>query len=92
MIYLPLPLLLPAATCLPNVSAIDYPYMHPNLIHPNQSLPLSHSYPPPPTAPVHQASKRRPEDDEEIVAKKKKNADAQAAFRLRRQTYIKVRA
>lgn len=29
------------------------------------------------------------EDDLEILAKKKKNADAQAAFRLRRQTYIK---
>lgn len=47
-------------------------------------------------SPHHFGSSSKPkrikahEDDDEAIAKKKKNADAQAAFRLRRQTYIKV--
>ncbi|KAG0147283.1 hypothetical protein CROQUDRAFT_656391 [Cronartium quercuum f. sp. fusiforme G11] len=62
--------------------------MQSHLIHPSQSYPHPHSHSP--SVSAHPPLKRtKVEDDEEILAKKKKNADAQAAFRLRRQTYIK---
>jgi hypothetical protein len=69
----------------PNHSTISQPNaLHTSLTHTHPTDSSSASY-------QHHHRKSSQENDEEAIARKKKNADAQAAFRQRRQTYIKVR-
>ncbi|PLW14033.1 hypothetical protein PCANC_17076 [Puccinia coronata f. sp. avenae] len=67
----------------PNQSTISQPNaLHTTLTHTHPTDSSSASY-------QHHHRKSSQENDEEAIARKKKNADAQAAFRQRRQTYIK---
>ncbi|KAH9467392.1 hypothetical protein Pst134EB_002406 [Puccinia striiformis f. sp. tritici] len=61
-----------------------HPMHHSNSLHTN----LTHNNTSHPSANNHHR-KTSHDNDEETIARKKKNADAQAAFRHRRQTYIK---
>lgn len=63
------------------------PMQHPNSLHTN--LTHNHSAHPSSTSYNNHHRKSSNDNDEEAIARKKKNADAQAAFRQRRQTYIK---
>jgi hypothetical protein len=70
----------------PNLS---HPMQHSNSLHTNLNQP--HTTHPSSTSYNNHHRKSSNDNDEEAIARKKKNADAQAAFRQRRQTYIKVR-
>jgi len=65
----------------------NHSMQHPNSLHTN----LTHTHPTHSASTSYQNHHRKSshENDEEAIARKKKNADAQAAFRQRRQTYIK---
>ncbi|EFP81487.2 uncharacterized protein PGTG_07736 [Puccinia graminis f. sp. tritici CRL 75-36-700-3] len=71
---------------------LNHPMQHPNSLHTN--LNQTHTTHPSSTSSTnhnhhHHHRKSSNDNDEEAIARKKKNADAQAAFRQRRQTYIK---
>lgn len=65
----------------------NHSMQHSSSLHGNLSHNSTHSVQSTTTHPHHQ--KLNHDHDEDAIARKKKNADAQAAFRQRRQTYIK---